>query len=81
MTTKKLKRLTIILTILLVAITFLIIYKHYQRYNQEYNATKTYEETSKDHKKIGELKTVVDANNHDIEEVNRYLEQVKFNGT
>lgn len=81
MTTKKLKRVTIILTILLVAITFLIIYKHYQRYNQEYNATKTYEETSKDHKKIGELKTVVDANNHDIEEINRYLEQVKFNGT
>ncbi|MDW8544297.1 serine hydrolase domain-containing protein [Staphylococcus sp. KG4-1] len=81
MTTKKLKRLTFILTILLVAITFLIIYKHYQRYNEEFNATKTYEEASKGHKKTGKLNTVVDENNPDIVEVNRYLEQIKFNGT
>ena len=81
MTTKKLKRLTIILSILLIAITFLIVYKHYQRYNQEYNANKSYEEASKDHKKVGELKTVIDEKNSDIVEINRYLEQIKFNGT
>lgn len=51
MTTKKLKRITIILTILLIAIAILIVFKHYQRYNQEYNDTKTYEDASKGHKK------------------------------
>ncbi|SUM90934.1 serine hydrolase domain-containing protein [Staphylococcus saprophyticus] len=81
MTTKILKKITIILIILLIVIIITIAYKLYHRSHQETPMLQNETKQETTNKQMGHLQTIVDNQNPQMMQINQYLEQVKFNGT
>lgn len=81
MTTKILKKITIILIILLIVIIITIANKLYHRSHQETPMVQNETKQETTNKQMGHLQTIVDNQNPQMMQINQYLEQVKFNGT
>lgn len=81
MTTKTLKKITIILIILFLVIIFIIAYQQFHRSHQEVKMMQNEKKQEIPNKEVGHLKTIVDKQNPQMAQIDQYLEKVKFNGT